>query len=210
MEQNANDKIIWAPRMPLYLIQRLYTSFAKGIEDEELCDDIGIRFYLRCETFMYAMNGEVKCPKCGSIFQVSKEGTTKCINSNCDWFTNWEIYWQSIREYSALPGRAVEAWKIYYDEYPTKKTFDEKIIAIDQLIHSFHMDEKTNLPAKTVASKLFRGNRRNAVKVLDELSAIDEKNKEKWRNDMLQTIDQKIVKENTKTTHTGLYMQPKR
>jgi uncharacterized C2H2 Zn-finger protein len=191
LKREFNENIQWAPRIPLYLVERLYVSFANGIKDEDLCDDLGIRLFLRCETFMRTMKGEVKCPQCGTVFKVQNEGTTKCLNEKCNWATDFKTYGQSIRDYSALPGRATEAWKVYYNGFPSKKTFDEKIIAIDQLIHSFHIDEKTNLPAKTVASKLFRGNRKNAVEFLDKLSAIDEESKKDWRNKISQTIDKK-------------------
>ena len=193
MENNL-EKIKWSPRIRLNLIKRLYESFAKGIKDIELCDDIGLTLYFRCETFMLVLNNEVKCPKCGVLLKVLKQGNTQCHGNKCDWYTDFKTYWQSIKNYSAWPGRAIKAWEVYYKEFPSKKTFDEKIITIDTLIHSFHIDEKTNLPVKTVASKLFEANRKEAIIFLDNLSAINDTTKDEWKKDLLHTIDKNMVK----------------
>jgi hypothetical protein len=193
MEQYSDNKISWAPRLPFSLVRRLYKSFSSGIYDDELCDDVGIRLYLRCETFIHVWESKVACPVCRTVFKVAKEGTSYCPNEKCGWSTDFNQYWASIRPYYAWPGRAMAAWEEYYEKYPGKKTFHEKIILIDQLIHSFHIDEKTNLPVKTVGSKLFEGKRKVIVQMLDELSGIESSKKEQWREEMLLTIDKTIM-----------------
>lgn len=193
MDQYSNSKIKWAPQLPFLLVRRLYKLFSNGIYDDDLCDDVGIRLYLRCETFILTSERKVVCPICGTVFKVENEGNSYCPNEKCGWYTDFKEYWESIRNYSALPGRAMAAWKEYYENYPGKKTFHEKIILIDQLIHSFHIDEKTNMPVKTVGSKLFEGKRKVIVQMLDELSGVESSKKEQWRETISISIDKNVI-----------------
>ena len=179
--------------MPFSLVKRLYVSFSKSIQDDELCDEVGIQLYLRCETFIHVWENKVVCPECRTVFKVEKEGTSYCPNEKCGWSTDFKEYWESIKPAYAWPGRAIAAWKEYYEKYPSARTFREKIILIDQLIHSFHIDEITNLPAKTVVSKLFEGKRKVIVQMLDELSGIESSRKEHWREEMLLSIDRSVI-----------------
>ena len=197
MDQNLKAEIKWAPLIPFSPVKRLYVSFSKAIPDDELCDDVGIRLYLRCETFILVWENKVVCPECHTVFKVEKEGTSYCPNEKCGWFTDFNEYWGSIKPAYAWPGRAIAAWKEYYEKYPSARTFREKIILIDQLIHSFHIDEKTNLPAKTVVSKLFEGKRKVIVQMLDELSGIDNSRKAHWREEMLLSIDKNVIEESS-------------
>ena len=43
----------------------------------------------------------------------------------------------------------------------------ESILRWRYVVHVFHIDEKTELPVKSVASKLFEGNKKAVVKFLD-------------------------------------------
>ena len=36
-------KIRWAPRLPPRWLERLYASDARGVRDDELCDEVGFR-----------------------------------------------------------------------------------------------------------------------------------------------------------------------
>lgn len=193
MDQKLKAEIRWAPLISFSPVKRLYVSYSKGIPDEELCNDVGIRLYLRCETFIFVWENKVKCPVCRTVFKVEREGISYCPNEKCDWFTDFNEYWASVKPAYAWGGRAIAAWKEYYEKYTGAKTFQEKIILIDQLIHSFHIDEKTNLPAKTVVSKLFEGKRKTIVQQLDELSGIDNSRKEQWRQEMLLSIDKSVI-----------------
>jgi hypothetical protein len=195
MDTQNKSQIRWAPLLPFSLVKRLYEAFSKGILDDDLCDEVGIRLYLRCETFILVWENKVACPLCRTVFKVEKEGISYCPQEKCGWYTDFKEYWASIRPYYAWPGRALAAWKEYYENYPGKRTFREKIILIDQLIHSFHIDEKTNLPVKTVASKLFEGKRKVIVQMLDELSGIGNSKKERWREEMLLSIDKGVIEE---------------
>ena len=61
---------------------------------------------------------------------------------------------------------------MFHTAYSRAKTYGEKIILIDQLIHSFHVHEKTGKLTKSIASKLLEGNKKAFVRFLNELSGI--------------------------------------
>ncbi len=93
----------------------------------------------------------------------------------------------------------MDAFLSFYQRYPSARTYREKLLLIDQLIHSFHVSEKTGKPAKSVASKLFEGNKKAVVQFLDDLSALDPDTRDRWRRDLANTIDRRIVEANPST-----------
>ena len=195
MQANDMAKIRWAPPLRPILLERLYRSDAKGIQDVELCDEVGISLYARCCAFARVGQREVECPICGTPYTVLEKDRSFCPKENCGWHTDWPTYKQSLRNYGVHTGRAVAAYLDFERRYPSAKTYGEKIILIDQLIHSFHIDEKTGSPVKSIASKLLEGNKKSVVKFLDDLSALNSEDKERWRHDMRMTIDSHIVRQ---------------
>ena len=193
MTDQKFPKIRWAPPVRPVLLKRLYDSHAAGFQDIDLCDKVGIYLYTRCNTFVLTSRGEVECPVCFTVLAVLHQGKTTCPTAHCGWNTTWPKYRQSIRNYNAGPGTAINAFRAYHTAYPGAKTYGEKIILIDQLIHSFHMHEKTGALTKSVASKLFEGNKKDVVGFLDDLSALSQEGKELWRRTMVNTIDARIV-----------------
>jgi hypothetical protein len=130
---------------------------------------------------------------CGSVFPVSRDGAHRCPKPKCEWQTTPETYAQSLRNYNAHTGRAIAAYEGFERRYPRARSYREKMLLIDELIHSFHVDEKTQRPVKSVASKLLEGNKKQVVRFLDELSAMEPERKHEWRETMAKTIDRRIV-----------------
>ena len=187
-------KIRWAPRLPPRLLERLYESDAKGLRDLDLCDDVGIRLYARCRTFVLVSESEVECPACRKIFSVSSDGVSRCPGGECSWSTTKPVYQESLRNHYAYPGRAGAAFSRFHRRYPSAKTYRDKILLIDELIHSFHIDEAKQLPVKSVASKLFEGNKVEVVRFLDRLSAIDPAGKTRWREAASGTLHERVLR----------------
>jgi len=52
------ERIKWAPRIRPQLIKRLYESDALGFQDDELCNDVGFRLFLRCQTIIMVSREE--------------------------------------------------------------------------------------------------------------------------------------------------------
>ena len=183
------EKIRWAPRLRPELLERLYRSDSLGFQDEVLCDEVGLRLYTRCRTFALVIQNEVECPRCGSIYYVVQQGDNVCPEHDCGWTTTWSIYWESIANHYAQPGRAEAAFVKFYHQYLEANTYSTKILLIDELIHSFHMDEKLGTPTKSVASKLLEGNKKEVISFLDHLLARNSLEKNNWRQVVATTID---------------------
>ena len=187
-------KIHWAPRLPPRLLKRLYDSDAKGLRDIELCDGVGVRLYERCRTFVLVYKNEVECPVCHRIFGVSPRETSHCPGEDCSWFTTQRVYTESVRRHYAHTGRAIDAFSRFHRRYPCARSYEARILLIDALIHSFHLDEAKQLPVKSVASKLLEGNKTEVVRFLDQLSVIDPAEKNRWRRTASQTVHRRVVK----------------
>jgi hypothetical protein len=187
-------KIRWAPRLRPQLLKRLYVSDAMGLRDLELCDEVGTILYMRCRTFALVHRNEVECPKCRTVFAVAPSGQSHCPRKGCDWYTTRPAYAISIRNHYAFHGRAFDAFLSFYRHYPKARTYRDKMLLIDQLIHSFHVDEKTGTATKSVASKLLEGNKKAVVRFLDELSARDPDAKQEWRLAVAGTIDRHMLR----------------
>lgn len=187
------SRIRWAPRLPPRLLERLYHADAKGLRDEELCDEIGLRLHARCETFVRVQRGEVECPACGAAFPVAPRGASPCPSRGCGWSTTARAYRESVRNHYAHPGRAIEAFAAFHRRYPAARSYAEKILLIDELIHAFHVDEATGAPAKSVASKLLEGGKTEVVRFLDRLSAADPAVKTRWRESVSGTLHRRLV-----------------
>jgi len=131
---------------------------------------------------------EVECPVCKKILKVPPEGTIFCTTDGCNWTISKKEYGEGVKNHYAYPGRAGAAYLKYFENYPTTKTYQEKIILIDTLIHSFHIDEKTNEPKKSIASKLLEGSKDGIIKFLDELFSENTDSNKEWREMMRNTI----------------------
>lgn len=190
----AGARIRWAARLPPRLLQRLYEADAAGFRDEELCDGVGLRLLERCRTFVLVSRGEVDCPACRQVFAVAREGTSHCPGQGCGWSTTHRAYRESIRNHYAHTGRATEAFASFHRRYPAARSYADRILLIDQLIHSFHVEEATGTPAKSVASKLLEGNKTEVVRFLDRLSARDPGEKERWRRKASETIHGRLLR----------------
>jgi hypothetical protein len=188
-------KIRWAPRLRPSLLKRLYDSDAQGLQDMELCDEVGMVLYMRCHTFVLVGHYQVQCPLCRTVFGISEQSTSHCPQPGCHWQTTRQAYHTSIKNHYAFPGRASGAFQDFYRRYPKARTYQAKMLLIDQLIHSFHIDEKTGRATKSVASKLLEGNKKAVVRFLDDLSARRPADKAQWRRTVAQTIDRRIVEE---------------
>ena len=193
LEVKHPAKIRWAPRLRPQLLKQLYNSDAEGLRDTELCDKVGMILYMRCRTFALVHRNEVECPDCRTVFRVSALGQSHCPRETCDWCTTDAVYATSIRNHYAFPGGAIEAFLSFYRRYPKARTYQDKILLIDSLVHSFHVDEKTGTPIKSVASKLFEGNKKAVVRFLDDLSALDPGEKQQWRITVAGTIDRRML-----------------
>jgi len=79
---------------------------------------------------------------------------TKCPNPTCSFSISWQEYHLSWRHKELWVGKAGPCFHQYFRQYPQARGINEKMIAIDTLIHSFHIDLKANLPNRTASNNL--------------------------------------------------------
>ncbi len=178
---DTNMKPSWAPRVSRRKIWQLYQNDAKGIRDEVLVDDVGIGLLLRvesCLTVSEAQRGNVKCPKCSSIIERYRRRrrkheieVLKC--SSCGWELPWPEYRKTFHnKHLGCAGMLVPCQEFARD-YPRAKTYREKIILIDTLIHRFHWQMEGN-PAQPGATVIIGGKMSEIADFLDGLTYGDQ------------------------------------
>jgi len=103
---------------------------------------------------------QVECPDCGTVFELSRpeqNATVPCPGAGCAWQTSRTEYAASWSKKRIWCGKALEAFEEYHDQYPRARTYREKILLIDRLIHRFHWDLKAGMPNRSAAKQPARG-----------------------------------------------------
>lgn len=172
-----NTKPNWNPRVPRYKIWQLYHIDAMGIQDEAMLDDVGMTLLLRvesCLTVSEAQRGRVMCPVCGTIVERDmrphRQGATDIVAcTKCDWQLPWIEYRKTFHNKHLGCGGMVVPCQEYAREYPKARTYPEKMILIDTLIHRFHwqMEGHTAQPG---AATIIGGKASEIADFLDELT----------------------------------------
>jgi len=180
------SEIEWSPRVSLAKIRALYVSEARGDCDDELIEEVGFGLLARCRSVMEYTEaletGRVCCKRC------QKQGQTTLIQRNphkpaallhcpvCGWQVRWRVYKaeSETADGQLSAGHAGAAFTRYMAVYPQCQTREEKIIAIDRLIHEFHWilirEDKPARAHKPAAVNLLRGNTRQVFEMLNELT----------------------------------------
>ncbi len=177
-------RIRWSPRIDPALIRRLYEVDATGVPDPPLCDDVGIRLYLRCQSIVRVHQGQVECPLCQTVFEVPRSAApaaVRCPGVGCSWRTTRPEYERSWSKHRLWAGKALDAFQAFLDRYPDARTYPQKILLIDRLIHSFHWDLKAGAPNRSAANNLIEGNHEQVMALLGGLSAADAEAAQRWR-----------------------------
>ena len=164
----------WAPRLKAYLIRRLYEKDAAGIQDDELLEQVGWALHARCQSFVWAMEatqGRAHCPACSQVVvhHLKSQETLHC--SGCGWECTWRDYWKTIRNQQLNGGPEVVAiFQDFVEQFPRAQAYPEKMILVDQLIHSFHHYLRSGRTRRPVAVNLLDGSLEFVLNFLDELS----------------------------------------
>jgi hypothetical protein len=191
------ERIKWSPRIRPELIKRLYESDAQGLQDDDLCNEVGFRLFLRCQTIVMVSRDEVACPRCGTVFVIqsaSKEDISVCPAENCSWQTTMLDYRQSWSKKRIWGANALPAFEEFYDRFSPAQAYKTKMLLIDKLIHSFHWSLKESLPARSAANNLIEGEHDQVIEFLDQLSGVDLDRKDRWRATMQQMMHRRKPK----------------
>jgi len=189
--------IKWNNKVPQKSISRLYNQTVSGIQDDELIDEVGYALYARCESVISATYAfEKKC-----MFCINCSAEIPLVNNvfscSCGFNATWDEFKKSFRGKQLYAANALPVFLDYVKKYPKAKTYGEKLICIDILIHSFHirMSGSKSLKNKDPKKETVKLNRPTGVNIiegsltdvilfLDKLSEIDEYSREKkqWRS----------------------------
>jgi hypothetical protein len=169
-------------------LRRLYQADAQGIVDQALIDDVGITLLLRCQAILdvaEARAGRVKCPRCAGSLPEGKEPAIiqrQPVKGDardelltcpaCGWQITWGEYAKSYQHQQLNSGGATPFFQEYLRRYPAARTPQQKMLAIDRLIHEFHysLHQEPDLPTRSVGPNLIQGKLGDVLRFLDELT----------------------------------------
>lgn len=169
-------KSYWPPRVSKAKLRRLYESDAAGLLDEELLDDIGYAFLLRCRAILMvaeAQRGRVQCLRCAhagreSIIDRPRDPEEQMTCPLCSWKFTWNEYYKSYKPNQLNPGHAEPIFQAYVDNFVRSRTPREKMLAIDRAIHEFHYFNQ--MPCRSTGVNFIEGKLTDVLIFLEALT----------------------------------------
>jgi hypothetical protein len=182
MRVTDNGKIVWSERVEKRLLKRLYESDAEGLVDERLLDEVGYALYARCADILYLADfkrRDFRCPRCEmpdeSGPQMVDAGES-CVCPDCGFSISRDAMRRSFIRKQLNPGGAVPAFEKYVRDWRRASTAQQRMLAIDAVIHSFHysLKDMPGMPTRAAGVNLIEGKLGDVVDFLDRLSANDD------------------------------------
>ena len=175
-------KFNWAKKVQQSIIRQLYDSDAARFKDDKLIDEAGWSLYARCVSIVNVTtayeNKSLPCPICEKMMTYTDEFTCTCGLS-----IPWQDFRKSYKNKQLYGANALPVFVKFINNFPQCKNYDQKMIAIDTLINSFHIlhsyrnDSFTDTPTESdplgrpVADNLIEGTHSEVIAFLDYLSS---------------------------------------
>ncbi len=160
----------WPAKLDISKLNKLYQKDAKGIQDETLADDIGLTLYMRClygkEDMQRMENNIIRCHGCGAEIK----GETDFRQCSCGLQYSYKEYRRSFRRNNMPTGAAAQIFNSYVQNWTRAKTYNEKILLIDSLLHAFHLSLVSGTVHRPVAMNFIDGSRENVEQIIKKLS----------------------------------------
>lgn len=167
-----SNSLRWARRVQQELIRRLYASDARGIQDNELVNEVGYAMYARCQSIRIATEahfGRATCPICQAIIVRAAWPKDELMVCECGWELTWGEYHKSYQRKQLVGGKAFPFFMEFLDSWPKQRSYRDKLLAIDRLIHALHVDA-THGFARPGACNVLECTMREAFSLLHELA----------------------------------------
>lgn len=177
-------RLNWAKKVPQSLIKQLYESDSKQYKDDTLIDEIGCGLYARCMSIITVTeayeNKILPCPQCEKKMDFVSD--IKEFHCTCGVVITWEEFRKSYKNKQLYGANALPIFVKFVNNYPQCKNYDQKMIAIDTLINSFHIlhsfrnDSFTETPSESdtlgrpVGANLIEGTLHEVIDFLDYIS----------------------------------------
>jgi hypothetical protein len=166
----------WAPKIAPERIRQLYENDRSGMFDAALLQEVGYRLVARCKDIIEvseALMGKVHCRRCGQViprrqYNLPQEDAERIICPQCDWQITWGEYFQSITGRKLRGGEVLHLYRAFVEQFERATTPQEKMLAIDTLIHEFHTN--LGLPTKPVAVTVISGSSHTVKQLIEELA----------------------------------------
>jgi len=167
IEPQKLNKFKWSPKVSRNDIKRLYDLNAKLIYNDELADKVGFTLYTRClqgrdETILHE-NGKLLCHNCKKICVSPANGIIIC---SCGYAYIFREYRTNFNK-NSMPSRSATP---FFNEFITKweraKTYHEKMLAIDYIIHECHLNMISNVKRGFAGVNLIEGTKRQVSELI--------------------------------------------
>jgi len=166
------NKYRWSPKVSRQKLLRLYKSDAKGLQDEDLVDDVGFTLYARClqgrEEGKIKDSGKLKCHNCGEIIQAKGKGLL--LECSCGYQYLYRDYRRSFRTNNMPFGAAQEIFSAFVNDWERAKGYAKKMRLIDNLIHEFHMNLNSGVKGRFVGVNLIEGTKKQIADLIISLA----------------------------------------
>ncbi|MCL2593865.1 MAG: hypothetical protein FWD82_10980 [Defluviitaleaceae bacterium] len=167
-----NKKPSWAKKVPPYKIKRLYEQDAKGIYDDELVDDVGLSLYTRVDSMLMVTSsnlGKAICIECRTEIPHNYQRGFILECSKCGWSMTFGDFNDSYKKQTLHGYGALSELEEFYKKYPLAKTYAEKMLLIDFLIHTFH-GNLSERPSRPTATNVIEGSNADVANFIFNLA----------------------------------------
>lgn len=160
----------WPKKLNINKLNKLYMLDAKGIHDEVLADEIGLVLYLRCkygkEDMELMEKNIIRCHECGNELG----GENDFRQCSCGRQYSYKEYRRSFRWDNMPTGAAAITFAEFMQKWDLAKTYNEKIILIDTLLHEFHLSLVSGASHRPVAMNFIDGTRDRVEQIISNLA----------------------------------------
>ena len=160
----------WPEKLDIYKLNKLYMQDAKGIQDEVLADEIGLMLYLRCKYGKEDMERMeryiIRCHGCGA--DLAGEGDFR--QCSCGRQYSYKEYRRNYRRNNMPTGAAEKIFNLFIQNWERAKSYREKIMLIDTLLHEFHLLLVSGATHRPVAMNFIDGSRSSVEQIINSLA----------------------------------------